>query len=147
MTGDDRAGPTAPLEASMHYLLLIYTAEPTENTSPDVMRTESMAYGDFTRWLIDRGQFKAGEALHPTTAATTVQVRDGRTITTDGPYAETKEALGGFYLIDAKDLDEAIDAAARIPGALHGFIEIRPILELPTMDAAGAADEAVASAG
>ena len=131
----------------MHYLLLIYTAEPTENTSPDAMRTESMAYGDFTRWLIERGQFKAGEALHPTTAATTVQVRDGRTITTDGPYAETKEALGGFYLIDAKDLDEAIDAAARIPGARHGFIEIRPILELPTMDASGRADEAVASAG
>jgi hypothetical protein len=131
----------------MQYLLLIYTAEPTENTSPDVIRTESMAYGAFSRWLIERGQFKGGEALHPTTAATTVQVRDGRTITTDGPYAETKEALGGFYLIDAKDLDEAIDAAARIPGARHGFIEIRPILELPSMDATGPADEAIASAG
>jgi hypothetical protein len=147
MTGGDRAGPTASQEAPMHYLLLIYTAEATENTSPDVVRTESLAYADFSRWLVDRGQFKGGEALHPTTAATTVQVRDGRTITTDGPYAETKEALGGFYLIDAKDLDEAIDAAARIPGALHGFIEIRPILELPTMDAPGSADEAVASAG
>ena len=131
----------------MHYLLLIYTAEPTPDTSPDVMRSETAAYGEFTRWLIDRGQFKAGEALHPTTAATTVQVRDGRTITTDGPYAETKEALGGFYLIDAKDLDEAIGAAARIPGAQHGFIEIRPILELPSMDTGGPADEAVAAAG
>ena len=131
----------------MHYLLLIYTTEPTEDTSPEVLRSESMEYGAFSRWLIDRGQFKGGEALQPTTAATTVQVRDGRTITTDGPYAETKEALGGFYLIDAQDLDEAIDAAARIPGARHGFIEIRPILELPTMDAAGPADEAIAAAG
>ena len=131
----------------MHYLLLIYTAEPTEDTPPDEMRAESMEYGAFSRWLIERGQFKGGEALQPTTAATTVQIRDGRTITTDGPYAETKEALGGFYLIDAKDLDEAIDAAARIPGARHGFIEIRPILELPTMDGAGPADGAVAAAG
>ncbi|HEY7937870.1 MAG TPA: YciI family protein [Candidatus Limnocylindrales bacterium] len=131
----------------MQYLLLIYTSEPTEDTSPDLMRAESAEYAAFSRWLIERGQFKGGEALHPTTAATTVQVRDGRTITTDGPYAETKEALGGFYLIDAKDLDEAIDAAARIPGARHGFIEIRPILELPTMTTSGPADEALASAG
>ena len=87
--------------------------------------------------------FRAGEALHPTSAATTVRVRDGKTITTDGPYAETKEALGGFYLIEAANLDEAIEAAARIPGALHGAIEVRPIFEF----AAEPTTEAVASAG
>ena len=129
----------------MHYLLLIYTAEPTENTSPDVMRTESMAYGDFTRWLIERGQFKAGEALHPTTAATTVQVRDGRTITTDGPYAETKEALGGFYLIDAKDLNEAIHLAAGIPPARYGSVKVRPVRELQVPTSNNVVVEAVAA--
>jgi hypothetical protein len=93
--------------------------------------------------------YQAGEALHPTSAATTVQVRDGRTITTDGPYAETKEALGGFYLIEARDLDEAIDAAARIPGARHGSIEVRPIFEQRPSDRASNAanDEAIAPAG
>ena len=86
--------------------------------------------------------FEAGEALHPTSAATTVRVRDGKTLATDGPYAETKEALGGFYLIQAANLDEAIDAAARIPGAKHGAIEVRPVFEF----AAEPTAEAVASA-
>ncbi len=94
------------------------------------MLAEFAEYDAFTQWTRDKGMFEAGEALQPTSAATTVQVRDGRTITTDGPYAETKEALGGFYLIEASDLDAAIDAAARIPGARHGSIEVRPILEL-----------------
>ena len=115
----------------MQYLLLIYTSEPTEDTSPDVMRAESAEYGAFSRWLIERGQFKGGEALHPTTAATTVRVRDGRTLTTDGPFAETKEQLGGYYLIEAADIDEAIECAARIPSAGRGSIEIRPIAEIP----------------
>ena len=136
----------------MRYLLLIYTAEPTGSAPTDEMLAESAKYGEFTQWTRDNGMFQAGEALHPTSAATTVQVREGRTITTDGPYAETKEALGGFYLIEAHDLDEAIDAAARIPGARHGSIEIRPIFELPSTDGAGnaagvAIDEAVAPAG
>lgn len=126
----------------MRYLLLIYTAEPTAAVPEDVMPSEMEAYNAFTQWSVDRGLFKAGEALHPTSAATTVRVRDGRTLTTDGPFAETKEALGGFYLIEAKDLDEAIDCAARIPGAKHGSIEVRPIFELPS----GATAEAVASA-
>ena len=78
-----------------------------------------------------------------TSAATTVQVRNGKTITTDGPYAETKEALGGFYMIEARDLDEAIDAAARIPGARHGSIEVRPIFDF----ASGDSTEAVGAAG
>jgi hypothetical protein len=127
----------------MRYLLLIYTAEPVEAAPEDEMLAEADAYNTFTQWTIEHGLFKAGEALHPTSAATTVQVRDGRTITTDGPFAETKEALGGFYLIEAKDLDEAIEAAARVPGARRGSIEVRPILELPSGDSA----EAVAAAG
>jgi hypothetical protein len=127
----------------MQYLLLIYTAEPTEQAPQDEMLAESAEYNTFTQWTIERGLFKGGEALHPTSAATTVRVRDGRTITTDGPFAETKEALGGYYLIEAHDLDEAIDVAARIPGARRGSIEVRPILQLPSADSA----EAVAAAG
>ena len=127
----------------MRYLLLIYAAEPTEAMPQDEMLAEVDEYNAFTQWTIEQGLFKAGEALHPTSAATTVQVREGRTIITDGPYAETKEALGGFYLIEAKDLDEAIEAAARIPGARRGSIEVRPILDLPSGDSA----EAVAAAG
>lgn len=111
----------------MRYLLLIYTAEPTNPGPDDEAMVEFAAYDQFTQWSRDQGMYQAGEALQSTTTATTVRVRDGRTITTDGPYAETKEALGGFYLIEAADLDAAIDAAARIPGALHGAIEVRPI--------------------
>jgi hypothetical protein len=143
MTGDDRAGPAASQEDTMRYLLLIYTAEPTEAAREDEMLAEANEYNAFTQWTVEQGLFKGGEALHPTSAATTVKVRDGRTITTDGPYAETKEALGGFYLIEAKDLDEAIEAAVRIPGARRGSIEVRPILELPSGDGA----EAVAAVG
>ena len=127
----------------MRYLLLIYTPEPTEAAPQDQMLDEVHEYDAFTQWTIERGLFKGGEALHPTSAATTVRVRDGRTITTDGPFAETKEALGGYYLIEARDLDEAIEAAARIPGARRGSVEVRPIFELPTGDTA----EAVAAAG
>jgi hypothetical protein len=143
MTGGDPAGPTASQEVPMQYLLLIYTAEPSEAAPQDEMLAEVHEYDAFTKWTIERGLFKGGEALHPTSAATTVRVRDGRTITTDGPFAETKEALGGYYLIEARDLDEAIDAAARIPGARRGSIEVRPIFELPSGDAA----EAIAAAG
>ena len=90
----------------MRYLLLIYTAEPATASSgptPEGMGSELEAYNAFGAWLTERSMFQAGEALHPTSAATTVRVRDGKTITTDGPYAETKEALGGFYLIEAAE--------------------------------------------
>ena len=130
----------------MRYLLLIYAAEPaTASAGPtaETMGAELEGYNQFGRWLTERSMFRAGEALHPTSAATTVRVRDGKTITTDGPYAETKEALGGFYLIEAANLDEAIEAAERIAGALHGAIEVRPIFEF----AAEPTTEAVASAG
>ena len=82
----------------MRYALLIYTAEPTEAVPEDVMWSEMDGYNEFTRHIVERNAYKGGDALHPTATATTVRVRDGRTITTDGPFAETKEALGGFYV-------------------------------------------------
>jgi hypothetical protein len=113
----------------MRYALLIYTAEQTEAPPPDVLQAETEGYNAFTEHVKQRGAYQAGEALDPTSTATTVRVRDGKTLTTDGPYAETKEALGGFYLVEAADLDEAIAYAAMIPGARHGAIEVRPIFE------------------
>ena len=127
----------------MRYLLLIYNTEQTEAVPDEAMAAEQGAYNAFTTAIREKGQFEAGEALQPTSTATTVRVENGRTITTDGPFAETKEQLGGFYLVDCRDIDEAIDLAARIPGATHGSIEIRPIWDLPS----GSAAEAVAVAG
>ncbi|MBA3877009.1 MAG: hypothetical protein C0498_08745 [Anaerolinea sp.] len=117
----------------MQYLLLIYQAEPAADaqSGADEMTGELAAYAAFTRETRERGQFVAGEALEPTATATSVRVRDGKTVVTDGPFAETKEALGGFYLLDCRDLDEAIEMAAKIPGARRGTIEVRPIWSLP----------------
>ena len=129
----------------MQYALLIYTAEPTEQVPDDVMAAEMEAYNAFTTHVAERGAYKAGEALHPSTAATTVRVRDGQTVTTDGPFAETKEVLGGFYIVEAADLDQAIDYAARIPGAKHGSIEVRPIFEFGEQSADTVAAGALAS--
>jgi hypothetical protein len=126
----------------MRYLLLIYTPEPAAPPPDDVMAAQLGEYERFSQWTKDNGYFEAGEALQPTGSATTVRVRDGATLTTDGPFAETKEALGGFYLLECANLDEAIEAAARIPGARQGSIEIRPIWDLPY----GAPEEAVAAA-
>ncbi len=109
----------------MQYLLLIYTNEMEIKFGDPAMHA---AYGAFTQDIVQKGQFKAGDALQPTSTATTVRVRDGKTLTTDGPFAETREQLAGYYLVEAKDLDEAIGIAARIPGALHGSIEVRPIV-------------------
>ena len=113
----------------MQYILLIYGDE-TEGTamSPEDQAKNAQEWADYTRWLKDKGYHLAGDALHPTSDATTVRVRDGKTITTDGPFAETKEQLGGYYLVECKDLDEALEAAARIPIGPHGSVEIRPIL-------------------
>jgi hypothetical protein len=115
----------------MRYALLIYGPEPA--TQPDEAETakEMAAYGGFTQEIKDRGLMEGGEALEQTRTATTVRVKDGQTLVTDGPFAETKEALGGFYLIKCRDLDEAIEIAAKIPGAKRGSIEIRPVWELP----------------
>ena len=125
----------------MQYLLLIYGPEPTEQPSPEAIAAEMEAYNAFTEHIRARGAMKGGEALQPTATATTVQVRDGKTVTTDGPFAETKEVLGGYYLVEAADLDEAIGYAAMIPGAKRGSIEVRPIVDFSTM-----ADPAAAQA-
>ncbi len=81
----------------------------------------------FTQDIVKAGKFKAGDRLQPAATATTVRVRDGKTLTIDGPYAETKEQLGGYYLVEAANLDEAVAIAARIPGARFGSIEVRPV--------------------
>jgi hypothetical protein len=113
----------------MQYALLIYAIEATDEASPEAIAAEMEAYNEFGRYVADRGAMRGGEALHPSTSATTVRVRDGKTLATDGPFAETKEVLGGFYIVEAADLDDAIGIAARIPGALDGSVEIRPILD------------------
>ena len=84
-------------------------------------------YQTFTQSIIQSGNFQAGDRLQPASTATTVRIRDGKRLTTDGPFAETREQLGGYYLIEAKDLDAATAIAARIPGARFGSIEVRPI--------------------
>ena len=112
----------------MQYLLMIYQNE-VEYAKNDAATTQKMMaeYQTFTQGIIQSGNFKAGDRLQPTTTATTVRVREGKTLTTDGPFAETREQLGGYYLVEAKDLDAAIAIAARIPGARIGSIEVRPI--------------------
>ena len=119
----------------MRYLLAIYGDEQgfAEATEADTAAMVA-AYDSFTKSIVDRGLFQAGEALQPSSTATTVRVRDGRTLTTDGPFAETKEQLGGYYVVDCKDLDEAIEVAAKIPGASQGSIEVRPVMEFPARD-------------
>jgi hypothetical protein len=112
----------------MQYLLMIYANE-TEYARMDPATGQKMfeEYGAFTQGIIQSGNFKAGDRLQPTSTATTVRVRDGKTLTTDGPFAETREQLGGYYLVEARDLDAALAIAARIPGARVGSIEVRPI--------------------
>jgi hypothetical protein len=113
----------------MKYLMMIYASEAVESKmAPDEMQAMMGAYYGFTQEVKAKQVYLGGEALHPTSSATTVRVRDGKLVTTDGPFAETKEQLGGYYLLDCKDLDEAIEYAAKIPGAAHGSIEIRPIM-------------------
>jgi hypothetical protein len=115
----------------MEYLLLIYVNE-AEGSRRSVAEQTQMhrEYMAFTQDLVRAGKNKGGNALEQKAAATTVRVRDGKTIVTDGPFAETKEQLGGFYLVEAKDLDEAISIAARIPGAKHGSLEVRPVMKI-----------------
>ena len=118
----------------MQYLLLIYNNERnwTELNDKDVTSLKG-EYRTFTEQIAKSGHYKGGNALQPTNTATTVRVRDGKRQTTDGPFAETREQLGGYYLIDAKDLDEAIEIASGIPGARTGGIEVRPIMPTPSM--------------
>jgi hypothetical protein len=113
----------------MQYLLMIYQNEAELGTRIAADRQKVTAeYGVFTQSIIQSGHFKAGDGLQPTTTATTVRVRDGKTLTTDGPFAETREQLAGYYLVEAKDLDAALAIAARIPGAKWGSVEVRPVM-------------------
>jgi hypothetical protein len=108
---------------------LIYENEKRWSTMTEANRNAEMAeYTTFTEDIQKSGKLVAGDALQPTTTATTVRVREGKRLTTDGPFAETKEQLGGYYLVNAKDLDEALAVAARIPAARTGSIEVRPIM-------------------
>ena len=113
----------------MQYMLLIYTAEGTEpqHGSPEFGALIE-AYGEFGKEATEAGVLVAGEALLPVDTATSLSVRNGNITTTDGPFAETKETLGGFYILDCKDLDEALSYAAKIPSAKFGTIEVRPVM-------------------
>jgi len=114
----------------MRYLLLIAEEPPSGQPSEADLAESMKGYNAFGNWLDERGWIRGGEALQDVATATTVSVRDGQRIVTDGPYAETKEHLGGFYLIDVPSLDDAIEAASRIPGAKTGRVEVRPIMEM-----------------
>ncbi len=113
----------------MQYLLMIYRNDADFGKMTETERKQKTAeYGVFTQSIIQSGHFKAGDGLQPSSTATTVRVRDGKMLTTDGPFAETREQLGGYYLIDAKDLDTALAIAARIPEARTGSVEVRPVM-------------------
>ena len=120
----------------MKYLLTIYGDESGWNeVTPEQSQQIMAAYGAFGQEAQAAGVLLGGEGLQPTSTATTVRVRGGETLTTDGPFAETREQLGGYYLLDCKDLDEAIGWAAKIPGAQNGTIEVRPVMDYEAMGA------------
>jgi hypothetical protein len=115
----------------MKYLLMICDQEKQWADMSEAQRgTIHAEYGKFTADIKKSGNWIAGQALQPTNTATTIRVREGKTLTTHGPFAETREQLGGFYLVEAKNLDEATAIAARIPSAKMGSIEVRPILDV-----------------
>ena len=114
----------------MQYMLLIYGSEHAwESMSPEEMKAVMESYVQFSRDLAASGALRGGSELAPVSSATTIRVRNGKALTTDGPFAETKEQLGGYYLIDVPNLDVAIEWAAKIPSATNGSIEIRPLTE------------------
>ncbi len=113
----------------MKYMMLNYHNEAAiANMTKEEQMQERQEYNAFFEYASQRATIISGEAVHLTSAATTIRVRDGKTLTTDGPFAETREALGGFYIIDCKDLDEVIEIASKIPVARKGSVEIRPVL-------------------
>src|SRR5882757_2584726 len=115
----------------MRYLMLICGDESAMQAASPAEGSAMMAeYMKFGEEMTKRGVLQGGERLHATSDATTVQLRNGEVLTSDGPFAETKEQIGGYYVVDAKDLDEAIEIAAKIPGARLGTIEVRPIWEM-----------------
>ena len=117
----------------MRYLFLLYDA-PDAGPAPGSPEAaaEMQEWFAYTQKLADAGALLGGEALHPVESATTVRVRDHKALHTDGPFAETKETLGGFYMIDVESLDEALDWAAKVPNVGYGSVEVRPIMELPS---------------
>jgi hypothetical protein len=119
----------------MQYMLLIYGSEQDwQERSEEERRDQYQRYAAFSQALRDRGAYVAGEPLQPVATATTVRVQNDETLTTDGPFAETKEQLGGFYIIDVATIDEAIEWAAQIPAAEAGSIEVRPIMPVPVRE-------------
>ena len=115
----------------MEYMLLIYQNEKERAELPEFQNGKMFAeYRAFTESIVKSGNFKAGAPLQPSGSATTVRLRSGKVGATDGPFAETREQLGGYYLIEAKDLDEACAIAARVPSARIGSIEVRPVLSM-----------------
>jgi hypothetical protein len=117
-------------EDPMQYLCLIYEDEKAWQTMPPAESEKILGeYHAYTEAIGKSGHLVGGNALQPTHTATTVRVRQGKVATTDGPFAETKEQLGGYYLVQARDLNEAIQLAARIPGARFGSVEVRPVME------------------
>jgi hypothetical protein len=117
----------------MKYMMLVYFEEKAiDDTEREACYKESI---QLTHDLNANGQFLGAAPLHPPSTATSVRVRDGRRLVTDGPFAETREYLGGYYLVEARNLDEAIGIAARIPGAKFGTIEVGPVIELSGMPA------------
>jgi hypothetical protein len=112
----------------MQYLLLIYENESGKTIKESGRAAMMQEYREFTDGIVKSGHMRGGNALQPTSTATTVRVRDGKTMTTDGPFAETREQLGGYYLVEAKDLDDAIKIAGRIPSARWGCVEVRPVM-------------------
>lgn len=118
----------------MKYLCIIYGVESVMAAMPAAEMQKFIGeFSAFTESIKQNGQWLAGQRLKPVQTATTVRVRDGKVSTTDGPFAETKEQLGGFYMIEARDLNEAIQTASRIPSARYGSVEVRPIWEMTTM--------------
>jgi hypothetical protein len=116
----------------MNYMLLIYEAPDAWSTLSEAEQNQAMGdYFAFTQEIADRGELVSGEALQGLDTATTVTVRAGDTIVTDGPFAETKEVLGGYYLVKVDTLERAHELAAKIPGARTGKVEVRPIMEFP----------------
>ena len=115
----------------MKYMLLIYGPDPEPTAAGDQLMGDMESWAIYTKSLVDAGILRGGDPLAGTTSATTVRVRDGRRLMTDGPFAETKEVLGGYYLLECDDLDTALDAAARCPGAVYGSVEVRPLQNLP----------------
>ena len=129
----------------MRYALLIYV-QPWEST-PEEDEQVMAAYNAFSQEAISADVMRGGEALHEAKTATSVRVRDGQTMVTDGPFAETKEEFGGFYLIEAENIDEAIKWAARIPGATRGTVEVRPVVDFSQEGDQSGVEAAAAAAG